>query len=130
MMGNTKTESWLESLSASSLRLLARIRQRTDELILSSEVTELHFDNGDLAKNREEIYIQGIRLVGIVVNVIYVASTTLPRGLDTSQNGIAFASDLVVPKIFLFLNAVAFYACVLSVVLMTALIPIFCTTGE
>ncbi|KAG0608494.1 hypothetical protein M758_8G110100 [Ceratodon purpureus] len=123
-----------ESSPASSLRLLALIRQRTNELILSSEVTELYFDNGDLAKNREDVYIQGISLVGIVAtliaNVTYVASTTPPRGLNSSRNGIAFASYLVVPKVFLFFNAVAFYASVLSVVLMTALIPIYGTAGE
>lgn len=123
-----------ESTSRSGLRLLALIRHRTNKLILSSEVTELHFDNGDMAKNREEVYIQGISLVGIVAtliaNVTYVASATPPRGLDPSRQGVAFASYHVVPKVFLFFNAVAFYASVLSVVLMTALIPIYGTAGE
>ena len=117
-----------------NLRLLVLIQKRTNKLILSSEVTDLEFDNGDMAKNREDVYIQGISLVGIVAtliaNVTYVASVTPPRGLDAARDGVAFASHLSVPTIFLFFNAVAFYASVLSVVLMTALIPIYGTAGE
>lgn len=134
VVGKFVWRSAIAESSSASLRLLALIRQRTNELFLSSEVTELHFDNGDLAKNREEVYIQGISLVGIVAtliaNITYVSSTTPPRGLDSAQQGIAFASYLTVPKIFLLFNAVAFYASVLSVVLMTALIPIYGSAGE
>lgn len=130
---------WLRSTYSTSesprnLRLLVLIQKRTNKLILSSDVSEVEFDNGDMAKNREEVYIQGISLVGIVAtliaNVTYVAGVAPPRGYDPLNNGIAFASHLAIPTVFLFFNALAFYASVLSVVLMTALIPIYGTAGE
>lgn len=52
------------------------------------------------------------------------------RGIDESRQGVAVASYLPIPKVFLFFNAFAFYAAVLAVVLMTAFIPIYGTAGE
>ncbi|KAG0608493.1 hypothetical protein M758_8G110000 [Ceratodon purpureus] len=114
------------------LRLVLLLQLPTNELILSSQVTDLA--PSDQSTNKEEVYIQGISLISVVAtliaNVAYLASVSPIRGIDESRQGVAVASYLPVPKLFLFFNAFAFYAAVLAVVLMTAFIPIYGTAGE
>ena len=96
------------------------------------QVTDL--TASDQSVNKEEVYIHGISLISVVAtliaNVAYLASVSPIRGIDESRQGVAVASYLAVPKVFLFFNAFAFYASVLAVVLMTAFIPIYGTAGE
>lgn len=96
------------------------------------QVTDL--EAADQSVNKEEVYIQGISLISVVAtliaNVAYLASLSPIRGIDESRQGVAVASNLPVPTVFLFFNAFAFYAAVLAVVLMTAFIPIYGTAGE
>ncbi|KAJ7551479.1 hypothetical protein O6H91_06G017100 [Diphasiastrum complanatum] len=126
---------WEEMQDCSHLRLLLLLQMPTNKLLLSSEVTDLEIDP-DVANNKEEVYIQGISLVGIVAtliaNVTYLASVTPPRGFDSSpgHDGVAFASSMKLPTVFLFFNSIAFYSSVLAVVVMTAFIPIYGTAGE
>lgn len=96
------------------------------------QVTDL--TASDQSVNKEEVYIHGISLISVVAtliaNVAYLASVSPIRGIDESRQGVAVASYLPVPKVFLFFNAFSFYAAVLAVVLMTAFIPIYGTAGE
>lgn len=97
-----------------------------------TQVTEL--EESDQSVNKEEVYIHGISLISVVAtliaNVAYLASLSPIRGIDESRQGIAVASYISLPKVFLFFNAFAFYASVLAVVLMTAFIPVYGTAGE
>lgn len=87
-------------------------------------------------EEKEEVYIQGISLISVVAtliaNVAYLASVDPIRGseADPRRQGVAIASRMPLPTVFLFFNAFAFYASVLAVVLMTAFIPIYGTAGE
>ena len=99
------------------------------------QVTDLE-QSVERLEEKEEVYIQGISLISVVAtliaNVAYLASVDPIRGseADPKRQGVAIASRMPLPTVFLFFNAFAFYASVLAVVLMTAFIPIYGTAGE
>lgn len=116
-------------VKSKSLTLVLLLQTPTNKLLLSSEVVDLEIEDVEAMTTRGEVYIQGISLLAIVAtliaNVTYLAMVNPPKGKEDGPEVLG-----AIPVTFTFFNSVAFYCSVLSVVVMTAFIPIFGTARQ